>query len=208
LNNFSTSRKGARAGASVKFPKFKSRHKTTPSFRLRSKSTPGAAAPIRFIDRNHLRLGKLGPVKIHGPSRKVRRMLTSGRLHIHSATVKRQAGRWIVSLSGVAAAFHHQHPRKARNKLHQAVGADLGVKALVSVADVHGNEVKVWEGVKALQTAQLKLKRASSTALRAMPAATGSPCENQARVERACHSTPAPWEDTCPHRPVATTSRP
>jgi putative transposase len=208
LGNFSKSLRGERAGEKVGFPRFKSKGKTTPAFRLRSKSKPGSTAPIRFVDHNHLRLGKLGPVKIHGSSRKIRRMLTSGRFHIHSATVKRHAGRWVVSLTGVSASFHHQHPRKSRNKLHGALGADLGVKALVSVADAHGNEVKVWEGVKALQAAQLKLKRASSTALRAMPAATGSPCENQARVERARQSTSSAWEGSCPHRPAAPLSGP
>ena len=41
LANWSQSRKGQRAGKAAGFPRFKSRHKSPPAFRLRSKSKPG-----------------------------------------------------------------------------------------------------------------------------------------------------------------------
>lgn len=40
------------------------------------------------------------------------------------------------------------------------VGVDPGVKTLAVVADEHGNQLTVWEGVKALQQAQVRLKLA------------------------------------------------
>ena len=45
LANWSKSRKGERAGKAAGFPRFKSRHKSSPAFRLRSKSKPGQASP-------------------------------------------------------------------------------------------------------------------------------------------------------------------
>ena len=47
LANWSKSRTGQRAGKAAGFPRFKSRHKSPPAFRLRSKSTPGQTSPVR-----------------------------------------------------------------------------------------------------------------------------------------------------------------
>jgi hypothetical protein len=43
LGNFSDARTGRRAGKAVGFPKFKSRHKSVPSFRLRNRAKAGSA---------------------------------------------------------------------------------------------------------------------------------------------------------------------
>ena len=155
LGNYSASATGARAGVRVGFPRLKARAKTAPSFRLRSKSKPGGTAPVRFIDAKHLRLGKLGSVRVHGSTRRVRRMHTAGRFHIHSVTVTLNGGRWMASVAGVAAELHHQHRRRthaSRPKPHRYVGADFGIKSLVVAADSDGNEVRVWEGVNALHS--------------------------------------------------------
>lgn len=113
LGNYSASAKGARAGVRVGFPRFKARGKVAPSFRLRSKSKPGRTAPVRFIDAKHLRLGKIGPVRVLENTRQVRRMLDRGRFHIHSVTVTLRGGRWVASVAGVAAELHHQHRRRS-----------------------------------------------------------------------------------------------
>ena len=91
LENFSASRWGERSGAVVGFPRFQAKGKVTPSFRLRNRATPGKAPssqPIRFTDPSHLRLPKFGPVKLLGPTRRVRRMIDAGRFHVYSATLK------------------------------------------------------------------------------------------------------------------------
>jgi hypothetical protein len=151
---------------------------------------------VRFTDPKHLRVGKLGPVRVMENTRQVRRMLEAGRFHVHSVTVTRKGGRWVATVAGVAAQLHHQHRRRyhpSRPKSHRQVGADFGIKSLVIAADFDGNEVRVWEGVNALRTALWALVRATSTALRAMPAATGSPIENQARIDRPRQGhSPAP----------------
>src|ERR1035438_5950645 len=104
LENFAASRFGARRGPPVGFPRFQHKGKVTPSFRLhnhltRSRTTSGE--PIRFLDATHLRLDKLGSIKLFGPTHNVRQMIDDGRFHIYSATVKERAGRWTVSLTGV-----------------------------------------------------------------------------------------------------------
>jgi putative transposase len=96
LENFAASRRGQRRGAPVGFPRFQAKGKVTPSFRLRNRATPGrapASQPVRFSDPSHLRLPTFGPVKVFGPTRKVRRMIDAGRFHVYSATLTERAGR-------------------------------------------------------------------------------------------------------------------
>src|ERR1039458_2753181 len=134
LENFSASRRGERSGTPVGFPRFQAKGKVTPSFRIGKRSTPGKAPssqPIRFTDPSHLRLPKFGPVKVFGSSRKVRRMIDRGRFHVYSATLTQQAGRWTVSLTGVAAELH-QAERSRSNRHAVPVGVDRGILSLNS----------------------------------------------------------------------------
>lgn len=172
LANYKQSVSGARAGVKVGFPDFKAKHSDRPRFRLRSKSPPGETAPVRFIDSTHLRLPKLGEVRVKGCARKVSRMLAAGRFHIHSATVTYRAGRWYVALNGVAGEFHHQ--RRTHTRRHQAdVGADRGLKTLMIAADANGLPFAEWEGVKALRRAELQLKRANQALSRTKKGSAG-----------------------------------
>src|SRR5207237_339684 len=80
LANFSNSLSGVRAGKKAGMPRFKSRRKTTPTFKLRSKSKPGATAPVRVSGPKSVRLPTIGEVRVHGCTKRVRRMLQAGRL--------------------------------------------------------------------------------------------------------------------------------
>ena len=165
-------RGGRRAGVRMGFPDFKAKHRTTPSFRLRSKAKPGETAPVRFPTAKTIRLPKLGDVRVHGCARKVHRMVAAGRFHIHSATVRYEQGRWWVSVNGVAAEFHHQ--RRSPDGRHQApAGLDLGIKHLAVLADADGHEIAVWEGVNALREAQVQLRRANKALARTKPGSKG-----------------------------------
>jgi putative transposase len=87
-------------------------------------------------------------------------MLASGRFHAYAASFRLERGRWVVAVTGVAAPFHHA--RRAHAGRHPArVGVDLGVKTLAVVADDTGLVRHAWEGVKALQQAQARLKLAN-----------------------------------------------
>ena len=172
LKNWSDSKRGARAGAPVGFPRFAAKGRTTPSFRLRNKATPGETQSIRFTDPSHLRLPKIGPVRVFGPTRRVRRMIDLGRFHIYSATITKRGGRWICSLSGVAAQFHHErrHPKDRHVTL---VGIDRGVTSLAVCADAEGNLLAAFEGVNELRRAHEQLVRAQKTLARATPGSKG-----------------------------------
>ncbi len=160
LANWSASRTGARAGKATGFPRFKSRHKTAPAFRLRSKSKPGQTSPVRSAGPRAIRFPKLGELRVHEHTGSLAKMLERGRFHVYAASFRYERGRWVVAITGVAAEFHHQ--RRTRENRHPArVGVDLGVKTLAVVADEHGRVLHAWQGVKALQRAQARLKLAN-----------------------------------------------
>ncbi len=65
-----------------------------------------------------------------GPTRKVRRMIDAGRFHVYSATLTQRAGRWIVSLTGVAAEFFRLAERSRTIRHALPVGVDRGISLL------------------------------------------------------------------------------
>ncbi len=162
LANWSKSRKGERAGKAAGFPRFKSRHKTTPAFRLRSKSKPGQRSPVRATGPRSLRFPKLGELRTHEHTGKLTRMLGSGRFHVYAASFRFERGRWVVAITGVAAQLHHLR-RSPKNRYQARVGVDLGVKTLAVVADERGRVLHTWAGVKTLQHAQARLKLANQS---------------------------------------------
>ena len=175
LENFAASRRGERTGTPVGFPRFQAKGKVTPSFRLRNRATPGTGPPsqsIRFTDPSHLRLPKFGPVKLFGPTHKVRRMIDAGRFHIYSATLTQRAGRWTVSLTGVAAELH-QAERSRTNRHAVPVGVDRGIISLCVTVDANGVPFESFEGVKTLKQALSKLKAANQALARTTSGSKG-----------------------------------
>lgn len=167
LKNWSDSRKGARAGKAAGFPRFKSRHRTTPKFRLRAKYREGTTPSVRPTASRMMRFPKLGELRVRENTRQLRRLYESGRFHAYGASFVFERGRWTVTVTGVAAALHHQRRNAAAPGRTQArVGVDLGVKTLAVAADEHGSQLRVWEGVKALQQAQARLKLANQALAR------------------------------------------
>ena len=175
LENYAASRRGERSGRPVGFPRFQAKGKVTPRFRLRNRATPGrvpSSQPIRFTDPSHLRLPKFGPVKLFGPTRKVRRMINAGRFHIYSATLTQRAGRWTISLTGVAAQFH-QAERSRTTRHAVPVGVDRGIISLCVAADAIGVPFDRFEGVKTLKQAHASLKAANQSLARTTPGSKG-----------------------------------
>jgi putative transposase len=160
LANWSKSRTGERAGRAAGFPRFKSRHKTAPAFRLRAKYTEGSTPAVRPMGPMSVRFPKLGELRVHEHTGKLAKLLTGGRFHAYAASFRFERGRWVVAITGVAAEFHHQR-RTPRGRHEGRVGVDLGVKTLAVVADDHGRVLHAHEGVKALQQAQARLKLAN-----------------------------------------------
>ncbi|MFJ2029760.1 IS607 family element RNA-guided endonuclease TnpB [Streptosporangium sp. NPDC087985] len=127
LKNWSASRTGTRKGPKIGFPRFKSKHRTTPSCRF-------TAGTIRVeADRRHVTLPRLGTLRTCESTRKLARHLERGTGRILSATVRLQGGRWSVS-------FTCEIDRTERPPLRPdaVVGVDLGVRnlAVLSTGDV------------------------------------------------------------------------
>lgn len=190
LKNWKHSKTGERKGKPVGFPDFKAKHHTTSKFRLRSRSKPGATAPIRVAGPKSLRLGKLGVMRVHGCTSRVRKMIDSGRFHIHGASFSFERGRWWVSLHGVAAQFHHVRrspaPGGGVRRWPEPAGLDPGVKTLAVIATAGSADedgklpvpdeldvLHVVEAVKALQHAQVALRRANKTLSRTKKGSNG-----------------------------------
>jgi len=163
LANWSKSRAGQRASGPAKrpgSPGSKAGTKPPPAFRLRSKSKPGQTSPVRPAGPRALQLPKLGRLRVREHTGKLTTMLASGRFHVYAASFRLEHGRWVVAVTGVAAALHHLR-RSPKNRAR--VGVDLGVKTLAVVADEHGRVLHTWAGVKALQNAQARLKLANQS---------------------------------------------
>lgn len=172
LANWSESRCGKRNGRRVGFPKHKAKKRATPSFRLRNRARPGECQAIRIVDHDHVKVPGLGVVRHYGSNRQLRRMLDVGRAHIYSATFRYERGRWWLTLSGVAAAFHPARTsRKGRHP--RPVGIDLGVRTLAVCADDTGEPVKTWEAVNALEGALRKLRCANRRLAKTKPGSAG-----------------------------------
>jgi putative transposase len=172
LKNWTDSRKGTRAGKAAGFPRFKSRHKTTPAFRLRSKYQEGSAPSVRPTGPRAMKFSKVGEIRVHEHTGRLAKMLENSRFHAYAASFRYERGRWVVSVTGVAAAFHHQRRNTAAR--HQPrVGVDLGVKTLAVVADENGRLLQAYQGVKALQHAQARLKLANQAYSRTKKGSNG-----------------------------------
>ena len=165
LKNWADSCSGTRAGMPAGFPRFKSRHKTSPAFRLRAKYTEGATPPVRPTGPRAMRFPKLGELRVRENTRRLRKMFESGRFHAYAASFRFERGRWVVAVTGVAAEFHHVR-RNPASRHQPRIGVDLGVKTLAVIADEHGCVLAVVEGVKALQHAQARLKLANQALAR------------------------------------------
>jgi putative transposase len=204
LTNWSKSKKGGRAGRPVGFPRFKSKHQTTPTFRLRSKYKEGAVAPVRPTRPRTVRFPKLGELRVRENTKRFRRLLEHGRFHAYAASFRFERGRWVVSITGVAAELHRS--RRSPAGPHQSrVGVDLGVRTLAVVADEHGTLVEQWEGVKALQHAQARLKLAGQAYSRTKRGSNGR--AKAARRLGRIHARVAALRKALLHEVTATLAR-
>jgi putative transposase len=119
-------------------------------------------------------------------------MIDGGRFHVYSATLTQRAGRWTVSLTGVAAELH-QAERSRSNRHAVPVGVDRGIISLCVAADANGVPFESFEGVTTLKQALGKLKAANQALARTTP---GSKGRQRARARLATR-----------HRKVANTRR-
>jgi putative transposase len=122
------SRAGKLKGRRVGFPKFKKRGRDTDRYRI----TTGV---IQFVDRRHLKLPKLGVVRLHENARRLERLITLGRARIIAVTIRRTGNRILASLRvEVVRPQTHHRPTQPDS----VVGVDVGVRTLATVASPDG----------------------------------------------------------------------
>ena len=138
LKNWSASRRGKRKGRAMGFPRFRSRHRTTPACRF----TTGA---LRH-EGSTVVLPSLGRIELHETDRPI-----PDGARVIAASVRYERGRWFVSFTIETT---EDVIRPAALDPDAAVGVDLGIKvlAMLSTGEVVANP-------KALTRAQRKLRK-------------------------------------------------
>ena len=140
LSNWAKSRKGARKGRKVGFPKFKSKDRATPRFAY----TTGRFGLIEG-DTKALKLPKVG--RVHCLENVAERVDGARVLRM---TVSRRAGRWYAALTVERDDKPVTKPPKGG-----AVGIDLGIKTLATLSDG-----TVIENPRCLAASERRLKKA------------------------------------------------
>ena len=140
LSNWSKSRKGARKGHRVGFPKFKSKDRATPRFAY----TTGVFGLIEG-DPKALKLPRIG--RVHCMENVTARV---GDARVLRMTVSQRAGRWFAALTVERDDNPMTKPPKGG-----AVGVDMGIKTLATLSDG-----TVIENPRCLAASEQRLKRA------------------------------------------------
>ncbi|MGX1805749.1 IS607 family element RNA-guided endonuclease TnpB [Nocardia sp. NPDC055321] len=160
LDAWNKSRTGRRAGKQVGFPKFKNA-RSRRSVRFTT-GTIGVDA-----DRHHVRLPRVGRIKTHESTRKLRRRIETGTARVLSATLAQDAsGRWHVAFQTLVARAVEVPGRGGSGV--PVVGVDVGVKAdsLLVVGAPDGREVARVRAPKSLTSAQNRLRALQRRAAR------------------------------------------
>ena len=124
----STKRKGQKVG----FLKFRSRRKDQARARF-------AAGAVRVEpDRRTITLPVVGALRSMENTRRLERLVRSGKARILNATLKKRWGRLLVSFSCLI----EDHPRPAPTNAVRA-GVDLGIWVAATIADSNGDIAEV-----------------------------------------------------------------
>jgi putative transposase len=130
-NFFRRLKEGGKPG----FPRFKSKKRGIGGFRL--------TGTIRVFER-HIQLPRLGRIRL---KERGYLPLDNPKVHIMSATVSEQAGRWYVSLQV-------EEEVEAKKPPQAAGGVDVGIRTLATLSDG-----KTFDNPRALAGAERKLRR-------------------------------------------------
>lgn len=139
LSNWSKSRRGARKGRRVGFPKFKAKDRVTPRFAY----TTGRFGLIQG-DPKALKLPRVG--RVHCMENVAERV---GDARVLRMMVSRRAGRWFAALTV------ERDDKPVRAPKGGAVGVDLGIKTLATLSDG-----TVIENPRCLAASERRLKKA------------------------------------------------
>jgi putative transposase len=186
LAEFTAARK---AGRRVGFPRFKRKKARVGSFRIRCKTERSGRTSIRVGEAGprSVSLPKIGTLTVFDDTRRLRRMLHTGRATLVSATVRFAHGRWTVSLIVEAADLHpdRRHPHRDGEDTGGWVGVDRGLTAFAVAARADGTPVlRVDDPPRPLRAADARIRRLSRALSRTKPK-SGNRTRAQARLNRA-----------------------
>ena len=188
LAAWTDSQSGKRKGRQIRHPRFKKKSHTLGSFRMRNKTTGGRAS-IQVGTGDHLRsvsLPRLGSIRVHEDTRRLRRMIANGRARILQATVTRGVRRWWISITVEAADLHPavRHPARPVDDTTGWVGVDRGLHALVVAGTRDGTETLRAEPPKVLA---IRLRRQRRLARAVSRKKRGSANRRKASARLARH---------------------
>lgn len=160
-------------------PKFRSKRKDRARFRLRGDSFG--------IDESKVWLpGVDTPVRVHGSTRKLRRLLRTGRFRPQSYTISLRGGRWQLSVAGTAATFHPNRTssrRRGAPRTAEPVGVDRGLRNLVVAATADGDLVAKVPALRSYRNSLRQLRHAQRALARTKRGSKGQE-KARARVAR------------------------
>jgi putative transposase len=146
--NWQTSRAGKRAGNRVGFPRFKRKGRD----RDRVCFTTGAMRVE--TDRRHLTLPVIGTVRTHENTRRIERLIRSGRARVLAISVCCNGTRLDASVRVLV-----QRPQQPSVVLPESrVGVDVGVRRLATVATADGTVIEQVENPRPLDAALRELR--------------------------------------------------
>lgn len=129
-SNWLSSLKGERAGRSVGYPRFKSKRRARPSFRLHHDVK---RPTIRLATYRRLLLPRIGEVRLHESAKRLGRRVTAGTAVIQSVTISRGGHRWYASILVREQVALRDRPN-ATQRTAGTVGVDVGVCQLAALS--------------------------------------------------------------------------
>lgn len=134
--------RGLKKGIKVGFPKFKSKHKNTPSFHLDNNSF--------YITEKTIKLAKIGTVRL-----KNKNYIPTKNVKYNSLTISKDAGKWFVSIN-CEVEIH-----APVSQPESIIGIDVGLKILATCSNgqIFKNHRYLRESKKRLAHAQKNLAR-------------------------------------------------
>lgn len=123
--------RGARPGRAPGYPRFKSKRRSRPSFRLHHDVKRPTIRPETY---RRLILPRIGSVRLHGNIRQLARRVARGTAVIQSVTISRGGSRWYASVLAKEQLVLPAKPTP-RQQAAGMVGVDLGVHHLAALSD-------------------------------------------------------------------------
>ncbi|MGB5952074.1 MAG: RNA-guided endonuclease TnpB family protein [Ornithinimicrobium sp.] len=169
--------RGTRSGRRVGYPRFKSKRRIRPSFRLHHDVKKPTIRPEGC---RRLVMPRIGSVRLHGNVRHLARRIRRGTAVIQSVTISRGGSRWYAS---ILVKQHVLLPTKPTPRQERAgtVGVDLGVHHLAALSD--GTLIA---NPRHLRAASRRLRRAQQALARTKRDSSGR-AKARKRVARLHH---------------------